>query len=176
MTLRPTATATVTATILSPFATATPTAIALSRTALSLLLLAAMIMGGCNSFPSLTRGKQERKQLYSQNQELQAELDASRRALDAGQGDRAALQAQIDDLERRMAGMNDRPQPMPEVEPTPEADPLEDVGFTGIEGVETSRRDTGEMQVRMDNVVLFQPGKADLSPAARDALRRVARG
>lgn len=147
----------------------------LTLTTLTLsLLLAGLLLGGCSKLPSLDRGKQERTALWQQNQELQNELDASRRALDAGQGDRAALQAQIDDLERRMAGLNSRPQPQPMQPMQIEPDPMDDMGFTGIEGIETSRRSTGEMQVRMDSVVLFQPGKADLSTSARDTLKQVA--
>lgn len=117
-------------------------------------LLALAMLGGCQS----NRLKEERNALFQQNQELQAELEAKRAALDAAENERAALANQVAQLQAQLA---QRPQPAGRT------------GFEGIEGIE-AEREAGGIAVRVPGDVLFPSGRAELRSASQKTLDQIA--
>jgi flagellar motor protein MotB len=117
-----------------------------------LALVAFTGLTGCNK--SL---KQERNDLYLQNQELQDELNRAREALDAERTRAAGLESQLTSASSRAAA------------PTAAAN----TGFAGIEGVEVIQG-VGQISVRVPGDVLFSPGKVDLKPTAQRTLDQIA--
>lgn len=120
------------------------------------LALGVSVLTGCHT----NRLESERNALWSQNQELQDELNRSRAALDAAMAEQAARDAEA---ARRAAQQQ---QPAPVVQSGPEA-------FRGIEGVEAQMRGQ-DIQVTVASDILFAPGRAELSTAARRSLSQVA--
>ena len=117
-------------------------------------LVCVMLMGvGCNQ-----RLSQERNSLWQQNEELQLELERCRAALDAERNDVAGLQSRIDELQRRLNAT-----------PAPTADPFGDLGS----GISTRVTDNA-VTVSIPGDVLFDSGRAELKPAVRTALNRIA--
>ena len=137
------------------------------------LVLIALVFttAGCG----FTRTADERNALYAQNQELQAELDRARMALDQNQGDPAAA-ARVAELEAELARQRSMQQQQPTRLPPPPM-PAADTGaeaFEGIEGVQPEMRG-GDIELRLASDILFAPGSATLSPTARRSLAEVAR-
>ncbi|MCC7407463.1 MAG: OmpA family protein [Phycisphaeraceae bacterium] len=132
---------------------------------LPLLIVAAVAlssMAGCQ----MDRLKKERQALWTQNQELQAELEAKRAALDAAEAERAALLAQVDQLQSDLAARGSQPA-------LAVAAPQAGTGFESIQGVEAERRG-GLIMVRVPGDVLFASGKIDLKPDSRRTLDQIA--
>ncbi|MEX0886944.1 MAG: OmpA family protein [Phycisphaeraceae bacterium] len=115
--------------------------------------LAVMLVGGCTP----PRVQQERDALWVQNQELQDELDRTRAALDASDGDRSSLLARLD---RIGDGLEERA-----------AQPS---GFDSISGVETIAG-AGTLTVRVPGDVLFASGQVELRSGSRQTLQQIAR-
>lgn len=118
-----------------------------------MVLLAVIFLTGCKT----NRLRSERDALWTQNQELQAELEAKRAALDAAENERAALLGQLAALEAS------RHQVIPQAT----------TGFEGIAGIETERR-PGGIAVRVPGDVLFASGKVDLRSGAKTTLDQIA--
>lgn len=121
--------------------------------ATALLVLAVVMLGGCET----NRLRKERDALWTQNQELQAELEAKRSALDAAENERAALMSQLASME----ASSRRPTAVGAT------------GFEGIAGIETERR-AGGIAVRVPGDVLFASGKVDLRAEAQKTLDQIA--
>ncbi len=119
-----------------------------------LAVLAVAVLSGCQT----NRLRQERDALWAQNQELQAELEAKRAALDAAENERAALMGRIASLDAVGARQ-------------PAAGAA--TGFEGIAGIETERR-AGGIAVRVPGDVLFASGKVDLRDEAKRTLDQIA--
>lgn len=122
------------------------------------LALAIGGLSGCNT----GRLKNERDALWSQNQELQDELNRSRAALDAAMSEQAAREAEL----ARLRAQQQAPAPQP-ARPIGGAE-----SFAGIEGVSAQMRGRN-IEVTVASDILFAPGKADLTPGARSALNKV---
>lgn len=120
------------------------------------LTMAASMLAGCQS----SRLEAERDALWSQNQELQDELNRSRAALDAAMVEQAARDAEAARL---------REQQPPASAPAPRGAEA----FRGIEGVEAQMRGP-DIEVTVASDILFAPGKAALSSTARRSLSQVA--
>jgi flagellar motor protein MotB len=118
-------------------------------------------MAGCNT----GRLQDERNALWSQNQELQDELNRSRSALDAAMAERAARDAEMARLRQQQQ------QPAPQPQQTRPIGGAE--RFQGIPDVQAEMRGR-DIQVTVASDILFAPGSADLSSNARTALTRVA--
>src|SRR5690606_21890346 len=97
--------------------------------------------------------KAERDALWTQNQELQDELDRTRQALDAAQLELA-----------------NRPT---DVAPPPAATAR--TGFEGIEDIEVTRTAAGNISVQVPGDVLFASGKVDLRNEAKQTLNQIIR-
>jgi flagellar motor protein MotB len=119
-------------------------------------VLAISVLSGCQT----NRLRQERDALWSQNQELQAELEAKRAALDAAENERAALMGRLAGMDAELAGARQR-------------GPVAATGFEGIAGIETERRDGG-IAVRVPGDVLFASGKVDLRDESKRTLDQIA--
>ena len=111
-----------------------------------------MGMTGCQN-----RLKAERDALYVQNQELQAELDRARAAMNSG-GDNSALLAEIESLKNQIAN-----------QPVAAAN----TGFDNIAGVE-AYASGGTITVRVPGDILFASGKVDLKGSAKSTLNQIA--
>jgi chemotaxis protein MotB len=118
--------------------------------------LAISVLSGCQT----NRLRQERDALWTQNQELQAELEAKRAALDAAENERAALMGRLARLDTELAGAR-------------QPGPVAGTGFEGIAGIETERR-PGGIAVRVPGDVLFASGKVDLRDEAKRTLDQIA--
>ncbi len=127
-----------------------------NRTRMVMLCLLAtvgfMSLAGCQN-----RLKAERDALWTQNQELQDELDRARAALTAG-GDNSALLAEIESLRSQLAA-----QPVPGAA----------TGFENIAGIEAYNTG-GTITVRVPGDILFASGKVDLKQSALSTLSQVA--
>lgn len=129
-------------------------------------VIALSSMTGCQ----MERLKKERQALWTQNQELQSELEAKRAALDAAEAERAALLAQVDQLQSDLAAARSMQSSGPAVAVAPRP---ASTGFESIQGVEAERRG-GLIMVRVPGDVLFASGKIDLKPDARRTLDQIA--
>ncbi|MCC7146369.1 MAG: OmpA family protein [Phycisphaeraceae bacterium] len=118
------------------------------------------LLSGCQT----DRQKQERQALWTQNQELQAELDAKRAALDAAEGERANLMSQIASLQNELSSSRSTPA---------QASSAGATGFESIAGVETERR-AGSIAVKVPGDVLFASGKVELKTTAQKTLGQIA--
>jgi flagellar motor protein MotB len=117
-------------------------------------LAAVVVMGsqvGCQS----KRLSDERNELYTQNQELQDELNRTRSALDASMAQRTA-------------------QPAPAYAPAPAPAPMaaSNSGFGDIAGVEVEQG-FGSIRVKVPGDVLFASGQATVTQGSRATLNQV---
>lgn len=119
-------------------------------------VLAVSVLSGCQT----NRLRQERDALWAQNQELQAELEAKRAALDAAENERTALMGRLSSMDAELAGARQQ-------------GPVGATGFEGIAGIETERR-AGGIAVRVPGDVLFASGKVDLRDEAKRTLDQIA--
>ena len=140
------------------------------KTLVTPLLIAAVsltIFTGCDN-----KLKQENDALKLQNQELQEELDAARRAQDAASVDRDRWMRESQRLQNELATRSTQVF----VEPAPVApasQPMAETGFEAIEGIETIRAG-GTVKVRIPGDVLFSSGKVDLKSASKSTLNEIA--
>jgi len=129
--------------------------VTLTKTGLmTLCVLCALPLAGCN----YNRIKNERNELWRQNQELQDKYTDALAALDAAENELAML----------------RNQPAPA--PTVIVQESTDSGanrFADIEGIETYR-DGRDLHVRVPGDVLFASGKVDLKSTAKSTLDQIA--
>ena len=117
------------------------------------VMVLASTLAGCQG----NRLQSERDALWTQNQELQDELNRSRAALDSAMAEQAARDAEAARLREQQNQPTNR---------GPEA-------FRGIEGVEAEMRGA-DIEVTVASDILFAPGKAALSTTARRSLSQVA--
>jgi chemotaxis protein MotB len=129
----------------------------------------AAALAGCKN----NRGRQERDALFTQNNELQGELNRTRSALDAAESERAAWDAERARIQAELDAERARAAAVPPPQPTPSGGTGPTGGFGGIEDTEVFRGQ-GTITVRMPGDVLFSPGKADLSAQARRSLDQIA--
>jgi chemotaxis protein MotB len=123
-------------------------------------LALALTTGGCAG----SRLQQERDRLWSQNQELQDNLNRTRSALDAAEADRDRLQREAANLRLQADQLQNR---------APVDTSAAGTGFSGIEGVETFA-DRGRITVRVPGDVLFDSGKVTLKSSALKTLDQIA--
>ena len=119
---------------------------------------------GCNK-----RLIDERNALYTQNTELQDELNRCRAAMDSAEGDRGNLMNQISSLQNQLAVERSKPPVVQRVEvPTPVVTPVVQArtGFDNIAGIETETGN-GTITVRVPGDVLFSSGKTTLMARSR---------
>jgi outer membrane protein OmpA-like peptidoglycan-associated protein len=137
----------------------------------AVLALAAAVlpMTGCNK-----RLINERNALYSQNTELQNELNRCRAAMDSAEGDRSGLMNQISTLQNQLAAERSKPPVVQRVNvPMPVAAPVRaNTGFDSIAGVETETGN-GTITVRVPGDVLFASGKTTLRNEALSTLDKI---
>lgn len=117
----------------------------------------ALLGAGCNNDL-----KAKNDALVGENVDLRDELDRTRAALDASEGDRSDLLARIGQLELR-AGSNE----------APVVGAGANTGFESIAGVE-SYSTGGTVNVRIPGDVLFESGKVDLRGSSTATLAQVA--
>jgi len=122
------------------------------RVAFAALMLTTLVVGGCQD-----KLKAERDALYAQNQELQAELDSSRTALESCNIDRARLESQVADLQEQLAK-----------QPEAAANPFGNIGGVEVSGA------PGQIAVRVPGDVLFDSGKVDLKSTSKNTLKQIA--
>lgn len=145
------------------------------------MAIGAGALGGCQN----NRLHEERQQLYSQNTELQSELNKTRAALEAAENDRNTTAAELERLRAELAAAEARAaaaqgQQYPEgglvvhqtrtAAATGSKQPFSDLG-PGVEVV----RGQGRITVRLPGDVLFAPGKADLNTSAKSTLAKIAK-
>lgn len=130
----------------------------------AMLGLSVLTSLGCN----IGRMKDERDALWTQNQELQDELNRSRSALDASMAEQAARDAELARLRNQQVVRQAPPPPPQATRPIGGAE-----SFGGIEGV-TARMEGRNIEVSVASDILFAPGKADLTAAAKTSLAKVA--
>ncbi|TVQ55675.1 MAG: hypothetical protein EA377_03140 [Phycisphaerales bacterium] len=130
-------------------------------TACSVIVLAAMLLSGCNNSM-----KEEVDLLTQENEDLRAQLADRNQALDA-----ATSTARDREMEaRRLARELDEARRQREERPAATSDRT---GFEGIAGV-TGSIAAGEVTASVDSDVLFASGSADLRQGARQSLNQVA--
>lgn len=120
---------------------------------LGAMVITSLLAGGCQD-----KLKAERDALYTQNQELQSELDASRTALEQCNADRARLESQVAELQGQLA------EPAKAEANSP---------FGGIGGIEVHGA-PGQIAVRVPGDVLFDSGKITLKSSAKSTLNQIA--
>jgi len=124
---------------------------------LACLLIVAGTSVGCQT----GHLREVNEDLFSENQELRAQLERALAALDAAEADREELIAEVRRLEEELAAA---PEPM-----------QHDTGhFEGIEGIEVESSAGGSVTVRVPGDVLFAPGKVELQQASKKTLAEVA--
>lgn len=121
-----------------------------------MMVLMIGVLGGCQD-----RLKQERDALWSQNQELQAELDRKAAELRMAQSEISVRNAEIDRVRNEMAAAPIVTNPAPL-----------STGFSSIPGVET-RVGPGAITVRVPGDVLFASGKVQLKNSAQETLNQI---
>lgn len=130
----------------------------LAQTTVALALAAsALFAGGCNNDI-----KAERDALWSENNELKSQLDATRQALEACENDRSGYIARINELETATPPATDAG-----------ANTGADTGFEGIANVDIDKS-SGAVTLNIASDVLFSSGKADLKASAQQTLAQVA--
>lgn len=137
------------------------------RGLLTVLALAGALvpMTGCNK-----RLIDERNALYTQNTELQDELNRCRAAMGSAEGDRSNLMNQITGLQNQLAAERSKP-PVQVRVPVPTPVPAAN-GFASIAGVETETGN-GTITVRVPGDVLFASGKTTLRNEALSTLDKI---
>jgi chemotaxis protein MotB len=126
------------------------------------LILAGLMLGGCNV---TTRNTTERNALMRQNQELQAEVNRLRIALDAATAENLALQDQNSQLSTRQPQVIEVPAPMPAASAN--------TAFDDIAGIDTFTT-PGQVHIRVPGDVLFASGRVELRDSAQQTLREIA--
>lgn len=131
--------------------------------------LALASLTGCNG----NKIQEENAALRSQNNELQSELDAARRAQDSAAADRDRWMSQAQKLQGELSSRPTQVVVQPPQQQQPQQPTLAATGFEGIAGVETSRSG-GAITVRVPGDVLFASGKVDLKSTAQKTLDQIA--
>ena len=131
----------------------------IAQTTIALTLAAsALFAGGCNNDI-----KAERDALWSENNELKSQLDATRQALEACENDRSGYISRINELETAT----------PAAPSNAGANTGASTGFEGIDDVDIDKS-SGAVTVNIASDVLFSSGKADLKTSAKTTLAQVA--
>lgn len=135
--------------------------------ALTGLMLVAL--GGCNGAQHV---RDERDQLFRQNQELQQAYTQARAAQAAAERENQALAAEVARLQQEVMRLKMESRSAA-VQPGPGPAAASNTGFEAISGVEAIQG-AGTVTVRVSGDVLFRSGQATLSSAAQSTLSRIA--
>ncbi|MHC5024753.1 MAG: OmpA/MotB family protein [Planctomycetota bacterium] len=128
-------------------------------TCLTALLLAATALGGCDN----NKAGDENALLTEENESLRTQLSERNTALDSAYDENRQLTMQVSELRREIDDLQSAPASIPSGS----------TAFDNIPGV-TGSMQAGEVTATIESDVLFDPGKATLKAAAKQALNAVA--